>query len=328
MHVPTLEDVMAPFRHLPVVIQEAVLRVETHPSFSILTRSQKKVLKSLVSRMSKNDGQALIKIRLDIVADTVGVHYKTVQRALLAFRTFGWLEEVQGGRNQYGVFTSCRYQFSATLCALVGLQCKEEPTAKSPHATKMSSGTVYVDLTFKKDQQRDSAQKRLQNPSPVELPPALKEIIQHGIKDTGIAKLRGLAHSAGYKLEDVWTVAKPRITDIGISGVRLYRYLETLIAKSSDYAARARKEQQRIGVVAGCQLQATQQATPQQVKARSYANRRYAGPGGTLIFLPCGMLAEWRSKDNNGAQDRFFSKREIGLAYEAVENGKVKEIVQ
>lgn len=307
---------MAPYRHLPKLIQEAVLRVETHPSFSVLTRSQKKVLKSLVSRASKVDGLEPIKARLDIVADTTGVHYKTVQRALQVFRTLGWLSDMMGGRSVYGVFTSGKYQFSISLCSLVGLRVKEDWSVKAPQETEMSSGAVYVDLTFKEDQRKDSAQKRSESPTPVTLPAELEEITKVGVKDTGVAKLRGLAHQAGHRLEHIWRVCKPRIEALGAKGGRVYRYLEKMIATPSDYAARA----QKAALCESIALEVSQGVA----KARYYANRRYAGKGCKLRIFECGTRAE---VDMGNGRYHDILPRDIEQIYRAIEKGELQELI-
>jgi hypothetical protein len=41
MHIPTIEEVIQPYTHLPKTIQQAILRIETHPSFSVLTKASR-----------------------------------------------------------------------------------------------------------------------------------------------------------------------------------------------------------------------------------------------------------------------------------------------
>ena len=237
MHIPTIDEVLQPYISYPKVIQQAILRVETHPSFSVLTKSAKKVLQSLLTRANQHNAEVPIKARLDLVAEGAGVSYKTVQRAMTLLKEIGWIAAVSEGRTEWGVFTSMRYRFSTNLCSLVNLPTKSTSIDNLANKTKMSDGAVYVDLSFKEDQRKISIEK--QGTTPITLPEELREIETFGIKETGICKLRGIAYSAGHKLEHVWIVAKEHCQRLGIQGGRLYRYLLAMILKTSDYAARS-----------------------------------------------------------------------------------------
>jgi hypothetical protein len=237
MYVPTIEDVLQPYCSYPKAIQQAILRVESHPSFSILTKAAKKVVKSLLTRANQHNAEVPIKARLDLVADSAEVSYKTVQRTMSLLKTIGWITTISEGRTEWGVYTSMHYRFSSDFCCLVNLPTKNKFPEDLAQETKMSDGAVYVDLSFKEDQRKISIKN--QNTKPITLPDALREIETFGIKESGICKLRGIAYSAGYQLEHIWIVAKERCQNSGIQGGRLYRYLLAMILKTSDYAGRA-----------------------------------------------------------------------------------------
>lgn len=237
MLVPTIDDVLKPYVNYPKTIQQAILLVETHPSFSLLTKSGKKVLKCLLTRANQANGEIPIRARLDIVADTAEVSYKTVQRTIGLLKQIGWISPASDRRTDWGGFTSLKYQFSTAFCNLVKLPTKEVKTQDSSGETKMSDGGIYIDLSFKEDQRKISFENR--KTKPITLPEELREIESFGIKETGICKLRGLAYQLGYKLEDIWMVAKSRCTELQLTGNRLYMYLERMIETPSDYAARA-----------------------------------------------------------------------------------------
>lgn len=237
MLVPTINDVLKPYVNYPKTIQQAILLVETHPSFSLLTKSGKKVLKCLLTRANQCNGEVPIRARLDIVADTAEVSYKTVQRTMGLLKQIGWISPTSDGRTDWGGFTSFKYKFSAAFCELVKLPTKETKTPDSSPETKMSDGGIYIDLSFKEDQQKISFENR--NSKPITLPEELREIESFGVKETGVCKLRGLAYQLGYKLEHIWTVAKLRCTELQLTGNRLYMYLQRMIQTPSDYEARA-----------------------------------------------------------------------------------------
>ncbi|MBC3911370.1 hypothetical protein [Undibacterium umbellatum] len=237
MHVPTVHDVIKPYQKYPKVIQQSILRVETHPAFSILTKAGKRVLKCLLTRVNQGDGEFPIRARLDMVAEGADVSYKTVQRTMQILKSLTWLSPVSPGRTDWGTFSSFRYQFSADFCSLVKLPTKSKTINQIEDETILSDGTVYIDLSFKEDQLKISLENKGKNP--ITLPEELRELEAFGVKETGICKLRGLAHTAGYKLEHIWTVAKSYCEKFRINGNRLYRYISRMIQTTSDYEKRA-----------------------------------------------------------------------------------------
>jgi hypothetical protein len=234
----TLEDIVQPYQHYPKIIQQAILRAHTHPTFLVLTKSMRKVLCALLTRASQKNGLHPIRARIDRVAEEAAVSEKTVQRAVATFRQLGWLEQVEAKRSDYGLFTTRQYTFTNDLCALVELPHeKAKQAVPEPQKTEMSDGPIYIDLSYKKDLREISIENRKTNP--IRLPEDLQEIVELGVKETGVCKLRGLANLAGYKLEDIFKVARNRLQTIGASGQRVYRYLLSMIEKKSDYAGRA-----------------------------------------------------------------------------------------
>ncbi|BBB70163.1 hypothetical protein UNDYM_5910 (plasmid) [Undibacterium sp. YM2] len=237
MHVPTIHDVIKPYQKYPKVIQQSILRVETHPAFSILTKAGKRVLKCLLTRVNQGNGEIPIRARLDLVAEGADVSYKTVQRTMRILKSLTWLSPVSPGRTDWGTFSSFRYQFSADFCSLVKLPTKSKTINQIEDETILSDGTVYIDLSFKEDQLKISLENKGKNP--ITLPEELREMEKFGIKESGICKLRGLAHTAGYKLEHIWTVARSYCEKFGVNGNRLYLYISKMIQTTSDYEKRA-----------------------------------------------------------------------------------------
>lgn len=236
MHAPTLQEVIEPYLHYPPVIQNALLRVETHPTFRVLTKGTLRVLKALVTRATATNGAIPIWARLDRVADEVGMHYKTVQRAMRTFSKIGWVRAVTDGRSEWGVYESKEYQLSEALCVLVEL-----PTAntKISQGAEMSDGP-NIDLNLKRDLREISQEKQAANP--IDLPPAVKEIpAETGLLPSGVCKLMGIARQFGHKLEHAYAIARPYLKQHGTSPGRSYRYLLAMLTtpKQVDYATRA-----------------------------------------------------------------------------------------
>ncbi len=305
MYSPSITDLIEPYQNCPKTIQKAIALVHTQPRFLGLTRHQKAVVASLVSRCNQRSGLIPIRARLDRVADQVEVSTKTVQRTLTVLREAGWMQQVSDGRSEMGCFTFRHYQFSPEFCDLVELPHAE----KKPPEASVSDGSIEVELTFEDQRRKISKEKR--QGKPVDLPPALQEITTYGIKDTGVAKLRGIAHAAGHRLEDVWQVAKERIEAIGATAGRLYRYLQAMIGKVSDYAARA-SQIERV---------ATQVVEVTQTLARrlKHAHKRFSAGPGTIVKIYDGIAEVIR----DGKWVANIAGLGMETVYDDIERGKL-----
>jgi len=248
MHATAIEEAMKPYLRYPKVIQQSILRAETHPEFSILTKSGKRVLKDLMTRVCKSNAEEPIKANLEKIASDMQVSYKTVQRAVSALIGAGWLQKqmdnVMGERGNFGLFKSIQYRFTPDFCKIVELPCESNRVGEgdeSNQGQKMSdrSYNEFIDLTFTKDQKEISL-KNKENKTPIKLP---SELIEFGnafqLSKPLICKARGHAHRRGHKLEDICKVAQERLKAVKATGYRVYKYLLSMIVKNSDYAGRA-----------------------------------------------------------------------------------------
>ena len=317
MHSSTVEELLQPYLQYPVMIQRAILLVETNPRFLCLTRCMKKVLKTLLTRTSKIDGTKEIRARVDTVAFQAAVSTKTVQRTLCTLRELGWISQTSDGRSEEGCFTSRRYAFSASLCEIVALPCKK---VISTEETILSDGAVYVDLSFKKDQQairkQNQEQRRLKNDDAkkIQLPEELRAIEALGVKDTGVAKLRGMAFASGYDLADVFCVAKERLQELKASGGRVYRYLAAMInnPKPSDYAARARQ-------ITRTHIQRVAQSKFSS-RREKYRYRRFSAGPGTVVRIFDGTADVTR----DGTWVGVIAGRDMDRVYDDIEAGRLQ----
>jgi hypothetical protein len=325
LKLPTLDDIMRPYLHFPKTIQTALLRVETHPTFRALTKASHKVLKALVTRASETNGEREIWARLERVSEEAGCSPKTVQRAMRLFRDLLWVLPTTEGRSEHGVYCTKRYVFSKSFCDLVHLPTKiQKDKPESQVAiragvtgnskldttwTEMSDGAVYVDLSLKEDQRKILFQ-RAQNHTPIQLPEELKIMADEtSILETGICALRGLAHDAGYKLEDIYAVAKSQLAKLGIKAGRAYRYVQAIILnpRRTNFAAKVAQVKR---------LEAAQRATS---RSQQYANQRYVTKGGGTTVTLFDGTAEIVTRDTitniAGAQ--------LHDIYEQIERGQL-----
>jgi hypothetical protein len=318
MYTATVDDVIRPYQQYPKTIQQAILLAETNPRLRDLTRSMKEVLKALLTRASKTNGMTTIRARIDFVAIQANVSEKTVQRTVAALRIAGWMNQVCEGRSEHGVYTSRKYQFTEALCAIVGLPTKARPAEVLHQQTLMSDGPVYVDLSFKKDHQEILLQKRTNNPeaNQITLPETLHQIIELGIKPSGVCKLRGMAHAKGYDLADIFIVAKKRLGEMKATSGRVFRYLSAMIdnPKPTNYAARA-SQIERSGVIAAIAVQTKN-------RTREYANRRFASDDSMIVRIFDGIAEVIR----DGHPCGVIAGRDMTSVYDQIESGQLKEI--
>lgn len=314
MHAITLGEVLQPYLHLPGVIQTALLRVETHPTFRSVTRSALRVLKALVTRCSATNGTTMIRARLDTVALQAGVSTKTTQRAMRQFDAYGWIKAMTEGRSEYGVFCSKRYAFSDAFCALVHLPTKERPAETLAQETQMSDGGVYADLSLKKDQQEISIKNR--GTTPIILPEEVRAMPgETGIKDSGICLLQSIAKAAGHKLADVYTIAKPYFAANNAKGNRAFCYLRSMLGKQVDYHAKV------------LQLTRVGDSKPAAANTDSMAGRcrfkKFVSKDGAIVRFFDGT-AEVR-RDIRSA---IVAGEQLATLYADVASGKLREVLE
>lgn len=312
----TLDDVARPYLHLPTAVQTALMRVETHPTFRALTKGTLRVLKAMVSRASAANGSSIIKAKVSKLAEEAGVHYKTAQRALHTFREFKWVLDATEGRSEYGVYESKRYVFTPALCELIHLPTKGKPNASAAQETEMSDGAIYVDLSLKKDLREISIKNR--EGQPPTLPAVVSNIPEEtGMLETGVCKLLGVAREAGYKLEDVYLVAKPYLAKIGANAARSFRYLYAMLTnpKKVDYAGKAAQERRK--------------EEPDPVRqladiARACRFKRYA-------HVSNGMCVRFFDGTAEVTRDRnceLYAGEQMRGLYKGIANGNLREIVE
>jgi hypothetical protein len=239
----TLEDLYQQYRKQPAIIRDAILRTNSHPTIiNLVTRSTLRVLTRLVYRADKRNGMAPLRAKIENLAEEASCDPKTVRRAINALVELGWLALPDAvSRNEYGVFSTRSYHFTEAFCALVTLPYPgHEQMSAEAIGTEMSTGANKVDLSFKNDQRVIEKETRKAQNQDVELTPELDQAAKEfGMNRTGVAQLRGLAHRAGYALEDIIDVGRDYLHKVKATKNRAHGYLRAMIARQSDYAARA-----------------------------------------------------------------------------------------
>lgn len=235
--LPALSALIEPYQHYPVAIQQALLMVESHPSLTLaLTRAYRRVLRIIVSRVSKADGCAPIEAEASWIARMADCSTRTVTRAVDTLKQLGLITERGDGRDDTGAFKRRVYQLTPMLAKLLGLPAKSFSSRK----TKLSDDLI-VELKVKKDHCEIHEKKP---ETPIELPAELDVLPEElGVSRPGIAALRGNACQAGYDLVHIVACAKRYMIAKGIKGARAVKYLRSMIAKPEvDYAGRAAQE--------------------------------------------------------------------------------------
>lgn len=314
MYAPKFDEVVNPYLHYPTVIQHALIRVETHPTFRALTKSTLLVLKYIVSRASSLNGEAIIRARVDRLAEEAAVCCKTVQRALKILDQCAWVARVgpERARSEWGVYESERYRLSPELCRLLEL-----PSGNiSAQRTGMSDGPIY-DLNYKKELQEISIKNR--GAKPITLPDELTDMpAETGIQPSGVCKLMGIASKAGHQLAHVYTVAKQYLVNKGLKGARAFCYLQTMLAnpKPTDYAARA-------GQINRLTRPESVTEDPLVLIARECRHKRYrhvSKPGVVVQFFDGVCVV------HSGQQQETFAGPQLQGFYRGIANGNLCEI--
>lgn len=130
----TYNDMLGAYDAYPIPIRPYLLRAETHPQLTpLLTKSFMKVLIDILARAPIKDPLRPLKLRVDVVANDLGISTKTVGRAIYFMQQQGWfsLYRNQYGRNRYGEFGAREFLLSVELRTLLGL-----PTA---HPSSLSN---------------------------------------------------------------------------------------------------------------------------------------------------------------------------------------------
>lgn len=306
LYAPTAADLLQPYSHYPAVVQAAILAVDTRPEFINLTRAQKAVLRTLLTRAEKVDGRKPIQVEYENAHRECGVSVKTIARTVKLLIAVGWLERAGEARDAWGVFMYRQFRFTPALCDLVGLPRRHRTIASRP---------VNKDLSLKEDQPETRAIAQKANPEDIDLPPELDAVQDDlGIRRSAVAMLRGLACRAGHNLADLVAVARDYLRRQQITGNRAVRYLEAMVRKPANYAGRAQDVSQKRAEA--------EQVSRHRDRAAAYAGRQYRATSGDIVRI----FEHAAEVIRNGMSIGTMAGQQMQRIYDDIEAGKLVQI--
>lgn len=304
LYCPTAADLLQPYQRYPAIIQAAILSVDTRTEFINLTRAQKTVLRTLLTRAEKVDGRKPIQVEYENAHKECGVSVKTIARTVDLLIAVGWLERGGEARDEYGVFTYRQFRFTPALCDLVGLPRRHRTFASRP---------VNKDLKVKEHQGETCAKAQRKTPEEINLTPGLDEAAKEFAMDRpGLAIVRGLACRAGHNPDHVVAVARAYLQKLKLTGNRAIAYLKFLAKKADDYAARAASILQHAAEQA--------QVSRSRDRAAAYAGRQYRAASGEIVRI----FEHAAEVTRNGAWVQTIAGRGMQQLYDFIESGRLK----
>jgi hypothetical protein len=140
----TYNDMLNAYQKYPAPIRPFLLRAETHPILrSQLTKSFMRVFIDVLGRAPIADPLRPLWLRIDMVADNLGISTKTVSRALRFMKKQAWLHPApsDNGRNNWGQFGINKFVLGDGLRTLLGLPT----TANHPLETTDDAATQPIE---------------------------------------------------------------------------------------------------------------------------------------------------------------------------------------
>jgi hypothetical protein len=308
LYCPTAADLLRPYAKYPPAIQSAILTVDTAPQFINLTKAQKAVLRTLLTRAEQDNGAKPIKVNFWKASQETGVSEKTIARTISLLVDVGWLVRLPTPRDEHGEFSYREFKLTPAFRALVGL-----PVSSGHHRT-LTSRPVNKDLKEKEDQGETCAKAHGKTLDEIDLTPGLDQAAQEfQMSRPGLAVVRGLAHRAGHDPDHIVTVARAYLQKLRLTGNRAINYLKALARKAGDYAVRA----------ADLAHQAHQRAQVSRNRDREalYAGRSFSRSDGMIVRVLAGVAEMWR-----GGEMTVLPRRELSAVFDAIEHGKLTEI--
>lgn len=331
----TYNDILSSYDEYPAPMRPYLVRAETHPDIrNKLTKSFMRVFIDILSRAPIADPLRPLKMRMDVVAEDLGISKKTVSRAVDLMREQGWVSYSSGfdGRNDHGRFCSSEFILSTELRQMLGLPTEVKKTVdnlaesedKSGENTTLSPGLYSSNKIFLKEasfKEGPFLKKQEANPmitSPLQedfpkkpnLPADLLDIVATlNISTTGICALMALAKKAKQRLQDIWNAKRDQIIRSGAKEGRAFRYLSFLIGTGEDFSFIGRsavKDKFKPGIT-------------------SMWNKKYSGDNGVLVRIHgdgSGEVSDLTRKSS------YISPRDMEHVYEAISSRKLRVIIE
>ncbi len=313
------------------------MAADSNPTLkSIFTKDGLRILIDILSRAPIADSSLAIKLRVDRVAQDVGTSEKTVQRVLRRLEAMSWLTRnpEDDGRNYRGRFSGREFLVGNELRQLLGLPINEKfpqvqqlsdgeiqkvsnstgLSTKSvdnlPKTTQMSDG---IEVNVLKEDLKEAFSEKTENQKtglPDDLLP-LQEALN--LSKGGICALMALAKKYGKRLQDIWQAKKTTILKAGVTQGRAFYYFKALILAATHFKNDKNVSLGKKFFPDGNLLN----------DDRRFWHKRYRGANGVLVKIFDGTAEVSINRDY-----RFVPAAQMGAIYEAIDNGKLNELVE
>lgn len=348
----TYNDTLSAYSSYPAPIRPYLNRLETHPALrTSLTKSFMRVLVDVVSRAPIAEPKRSIRLRVDIVAEKLGISTKTVTRAITYMKGQGWLNPgpTHDGRNYRGQFTYHEYIVGTDLRELLGLPVEENESAiftehgyPQPSSSSAKNDTDFVDETrmshgvnisnkfFLKEaslNEEPSLKTQTSKAKQFNIPTDLQHLnTEFGIDLGGVCGLMRLAKLAKQRLQDVVKLKKDYLLSGNIREGRAYLYLEKLLNSGEDFSFRAR--QTGLSKRAPWHKQeGTQGFTPIATKTSEnadnsivkYYDKKFTGPNGIIVKVH----GDGSGEAQEGHKFHYITPGDMRKVFALIDSGKL-----
>lgn len=261
---------MAVAPRYPWTISNAVSLVDELPAFLSLPDSFTAVLRRLIKKVGKDDGQRPILARRQTLAEETGKSVETIYRALREFESKGWIEEREKRAGIGLKGSDSEITFTKALCDLLQLpyEGKRSATPKPPVTNDRSLKAIAISSLkqpslkeqpaepSKKQPQLsttkpgDSDQREEETVVRIDGKSVPKElawlVLDRGLPLTGLFALMKQARKHGKRLSDVVECVSQYLNKL--EGRGLFAYLNKLVVLERDFAwdVRQRREAQDV----------------------------------------------------------------------------------
>lgn len=257
----------------PHVICHAVALVDDLAVFRALPDSYSQVLRRLIKKVGKDDGQRAILARRQTIAEEAGKSVETVYRALREFESRGWIEQRDRRPGEHLIGSESEITFSRDLCDLLDLPYEGKVVSRSAGKSavrgqpSVSDDRSYNAISFssiqpsskehpeefaEKSQNLSTAQQVASDSGKVQMqgrsvPTELVWLVaEQELSLSGLFALMRNARNNGKLLSDVVACTKQYLAKL--NGRALFAYLNTLTKADRDFAWEVKAKVEQVEV--------------------------------------------------------------------------------
>lgn len=250
----------------PWVICHAVAMVDELEVFRALPDSYGTVLRRLIKKVGKDDGQRPIYARRHTLAEETGKSVETIYRALREFESKGWIEEREKRAGVGLRGSDSEITFTKALCDLLelpyeGKKARVKRESKPPVIDGSSNNAIAIGFSIK---QSPSEKHPSEFPKKPKLSTGTQEegekvvridgksvpkelawlIIEQDLSLPGLFALMRQAKKNGKVLSDVVECVAQHLKKL--DGRNVFAYLNALVMKNRDFAWEIRQRREQV----------------------------------------------------------------------------------